>query len=447
MKKIWLLMLMVCTVIGTFTACSSDDDGDPTPQLPVSGVSIPATAEVGGEVIIRGTGFTASGISLYLENSSKEKTAINAAFSNAGVTFTVPMSLVAGVYNVILTQSGNEWTLGSITLTDADSPITSPSLSNEEVSPGSEVTLGGSGYADGDKIVLKAEGAEAIEISEVTVTADGLTFTLPTDCPEGEYTVNLVRGANSWKLENVVLKVQKAMRVKSINMDMGEMGFLLLELGYDAEGRLVSATTDDKLLNREFKYEGNTITAISLDDTKENLVYTLQDGKIVKATAADKYDETEEFNTWSYEGDYLSSVTNPGDFYEGMNLTFAYNADGNLEDFNFVGDVHYTYGETSILTVPNTIDPAIAIHLPNLIYSKEDASLAFLLNKIGKISKKIPDSFQFPVSQDETTGELIYQTYTVTAVMNNNVLSIDCGNAAAEIGIPNLSITYENIDD
>ena len=80
MKKIWLLMLMVCTVIGTFTACSSDDDGDPTPQLPVSAVSIPATAEVGGEVIIRGTGFTASGISLYLENSSKEKTAIDAAF-------------------------------------------------------------------------------------------------------------------------------------------------------------------------------------------------------------------------------------------------------------------------------------------------------------------------------------------------------------------------------
>ena len=147
-------MLMVCTVIGTFTACSSDDDGDLTPQLPVSGVSIPATAEVGGEVIIRGTGFTASGISLYLENSSKEKTAIDAAFSNAGVTFTVPMSLVAGVYNVILTQSGNEWTLGSITLTDADSPIISPSLPEMVVNPGKEVTLGGSGYESGDKIVL-----------------------------------------------------------------------------------------------------------------------------------------------------------------------------------------------------------------------------------------------------------------------------------------------------
>lgn len=42
--------------------------------------------------------------------------------------------------------------------------------------------------------MLKAEGAEAIEISEVTVTADGLTFTLPTDCPEGE----IYRKSGSW---------------------------------------------------------------------------------------------------------------------------------------------------------------------------------------------------------------------------------------------------------
>lgn len=446
MKKIWLLMLMVCTVIGTFTACSSDDDGDLTPQLPVSGVSIPATAEVGGEVIIRGTGFTASGISLYLENSSKEKTAIDAAFSNAGVTFTVPMSLVAGVYNVILTQSGNEWTLGSITLTDADSPIISPSLPEMVVNPGKEVTLGGSGYESGDKIVLKAENTSNIEISDVTISTDGLTFTLPADCPEGDYTVSLIRGTSSWVLDNVVLTVQKAKRVKSIFMDAGGMGTLFLELKYDAEGRLSNAAVGDMELNWDFEYDGNTIKTVSCT-TDIDLIYTLKDGKIVKATAADMQEETEKFNDWSYAGDYLSSIVNPGEQYEGMDMRFVYNADGNLEDFNFVSDVHYTYGETSILTVPNTIDPAIAIHLPNLIYGKEDASLAFLLNKIGKISKKIPDSFQFPVSQDETTGELIYQTYTVTAVMNNNVLSIDCGNAAAEIGIPNLSITYENIDD
>lgn len=441
MKKIWLLMLMVCTVIGTFTACSSDDDGDSTPQPPVSGVNIPATAAVGSEVIIRGSGFAASGANLYLENASKERTRMDAAFSNSGATFTVPMTLVSGVYNVILTQSGNEWTLGSITLTDADSPITSPSLSYEAVSPGSEVTLGGSGYADGDKIVLKAEGAEAIEIAEATVTADGLTFTLPADCPEGDYTVSLVRGANSWVLDNVVLKVQKAMRVKSIYMDMEEMGNLLLELGYDAEGRLVSATTDDMSINREFKYEENTITAIN-PDGMDDLVYTLQDGKIVKTTAADAYDETEAFNTWSYEGDYLSSVLNSGEGYQGMNLTFAYNADGNLEDF--CDEIHYNYGDASLSAIPNTIDPAITIHLLNWIMGqKEDAVLAFLLNKTGKVSKKVPVSVVLPIL-DWDTGEITVQTIDMNVTMNNNVLSIDCGpDALMNAYIPKVEITYE----
>ena len=222
------------------------------------------------------------------------------------------------------------------------------------------------------------------------------------------------------------------------------MGNLLLDLGYDAEGRLSNAAIADMELNWDFEYDGNTIKTVSCM-AGINLVYTLQDGKIVKATAADAYDETEEFNTWSYEGDYLSSVTNPGKWYEGMNLTFAYNEDGNLEDLDFGigGFVHYVYGDASLSAIPNTIDPAIVLHLQNLVLDKEDAALAFLLNKTGNVSKKIPSSLQIPVGQDETTGELIYQTYAITATMNNNVLSIDCGNALEEVGVPNIKITYE----
>lgn len=348
MKKIWLLMLMVCTVIGTFTACSSDDDGDPTPQLPVSGVSIPATAEVGGEVIIRGTGFTASGISLYLENSSKEKTAIDAAFSNAGVTFTVPMSLVAGVYNVILTQSGNEWTLGSITLTDADSPIISPSLPEMVVNPGKEVTLGGSGYESGDKIVLKAENTSNIEISEVTISTDGLTFTLPADCPEGDYTVSLIRGTSSWVLDNVVLTVQKAKRVKELLVDAGKNMQLLLQINYDDKGRVNHVIVDDMEWDWAFQYEASVITTVS-PISEAVLTYTIDDGKIIKSTDA-MFDN---YNNWAYtERDYLSSVVNEENDYEdydGMNMTFTYNTDGNLEKLTMGSDIdiQYTYNEGS----------------------------------------------------------------------------------------------------
>ena len=42
MKKIRIMMLMICSICA-FTACSDDDD--PTPQNPVSNVRIPATAE------------------------------------------------------------------------------------------------------------------------------------------------------------------------------------------------------------------------------------------------------------------------------------------------------------------------------------------------------------------------------------------------------------------
>ena len=446
MKKIWLLMLMVCTVIGTFTACSSDDDGDPTPQLPVSAVSIPATAEVGGEVIIRGTGFTASGISLYLENSSKEKTAIDAAFSDAGVTFTVPMSLVAGVYNVILTQSGNEWTLGSITLTDADSPIISPSLPEMVVNPGKEVTLGGSGYESGDKIVLKAESTSNIEISEVTISTDGLTFTLPADCPEGDYTVSLIRGTSSWVLDNVVLTVQKAKRVKKLLVDAGKNMQLLLQINYDDKGRVNHVIVDDMEWDWAFQYEASVITTVS-PISEAVLTYTIDDGKIIKSTDA-MFDN---YNNWAYtERDYLSSVVNEENDYEdydGMNMTFTYNTDGNLEKLTMGSDIdiQYTYNEGSIATVTNTIDPALAIHLINLILTKEDVACAFLLYQIGMTSKKIPNSITMPIQKE---NGIEYRTYDLVVKMVDNVLSINCNEAVAELaGIANLTIIYEDIED
>lgn len=436
MKKIWLLMLMVCTVIGTFTACSSDDDGDSTPQLPVSGVNIPTSAAVGSEVIIRGSGFAASGVNLYLENSSKERTKMDAAFSNSGVTFTVPMTLVSGVYNVILTQSGNEWALGSITLTDADSPIISPSLPEMVVNPGKEVTLGGSGYESGDKIVLKAEGAEDIEISEVTISTDGLTFTLSADCPEGEYTVSLVRGTNSWVLDNIVLTVQKAKRVKSILMQ-GILPPVFLQMEYNEKGQLTKITEEEG--EWAFEYENNTISTVGVM-TMEPITYTLEKEKIKKSDFLGVLTEGQESNGWSYDNGYLSSITNG--VLEDDNMQFIYGTDGNLKELAFPMmnyTVQYTYGTTSVKTVPNTIDPAVAIHLLNMFYGKEDVFLAFLLNQVGQVSKKIPDSINYEDGQ-------ISDTYDIKAEMSENILYLDCTSAWGN-GMVNLTITYEDIED
>ena len=121
MKKIWFMMLMICAV-GAFMACSSDDDEQMVVN-PVSGVSVPATGKIGNEVIIRGTGFTASDISIYLENTEKDRFKMEASFNNAGASFSVPFTVAVGAYSVVLVQGTSEWVLGTITLNGADNPV------------------------------------------------------------------------------------------------------------------------------------------------------------------------------------------------------------------------------------------------------------------------------------------------------------------------------------
>lgn len=107
MKKNWLLMLLMCAIMGAFTACSSDDESTEG-QSPVSGVSVPSTGKVGNEVVIQGSGFTGSGIVLYLEDSSDVRTQMSATFTNSGASFTVPMTVAAGTYSVVLVQNGKD---------------------------------------------------------------------------------------------------------------------------------------------------------------------------------------------------------------------------------------------------------------------------------------------------------------------------------------------------
>ncbi len=256
MKKIWFMMLMMCAV-SAFTACSDDEENEVI--NPVTGVSVPATGKIGNEVIIRGTGFTASGIAIYLENASKDRFKMEASFNNAGASFTVPYTLSVGPHSVLLTQNEEEWPLGTITLEEADNPIGALTLP-EPVAPGKETLIGGNGYDKGDKIVLQQGDAALVEIPDVTVTDQGLQFTVPKDCAEGVYAMSLVRGASSWSLGD--LTVQKLRRVKKIVSKMGGMS-ISLNLSYDKEGRLSSIDSEDGM-KWKLEYENNVIKTTSV---------------------------------------------------------------------------------------------------------------------------------------------------------------------------------------
>ncbi len=75
MKKIWCMLLMICSVCA-FSACSDDDDkqkdiagGDK--ECPVTEIKVPDSAETGETVTITGKGFVTTA-KLTLQNENKE---------------------------------------------------------------------------------------------------------------------------------------------------------------------------------------------------------------------------------------------------------------------------------------------------------------------------------------------------------------------------------------
>lgn len=118
MKKIWLMLLMICSVCA-FSACSDDDDdkkGDEEKVCPVTEIVVPETAEAEGTVTITGKGF-ATTAKIALQKEEEQPMEVEARITSTEVTFKVPAKFM-GDYNVILTQDG-VWKIGTINITAA----------------------------------------------------------------------------------------------------------------------------------------------------------------------------------------------------------------------------------------------------------------------------------------------------------------------------------------
>lgn len=444
MKNIWFMLLTVCTMFA-FSACSDDDEKNPT--NPVSNAKVPATVQIGEEMIITGTGFTAPGIALYLEDAEKNRTKLDATFSAAGATCTVP-ELTPGTFGVILTQEGHEWELGKTALEAGPNPIVSPALPEGIVYIGKQVTIGGSGYEASDKISLKQEEGDAIEISEVAVTEIGLQFTLPKDLPAGTYMVSLIRGVQSWTLEGT-LNVQKEKRIKSISVE-NAMGKIDITMTYNENNQLTIADAHVNAMGQEADYQYNfTYTEEKITTTGQAndipLEYFLKDGKITKSTACMAYDETEAYNLWNYDAkNYLSAIQNMGNgSYEAIDIpTVSYNAEGNMEQLTLSGinEYNFIYGDDAPDAVQGTLDLSWAPHFIMMISwgMGEDIGIGLLLNQNGYTSAKIPTKISY-VGYDGQNHEYAITTqwtndYTLTSVCDD------------EENIGSTTVVYEDIE-
>lgn len=443
MKKVISMMLMLCAII-TFSACSSDDDG---PSNPVTNAVVPASAKIGSEVTIQGTGF-AAGQSIWLQAEGAEAINANATMAASGATFTIPYSLNEGKVNVILKVDNNSFALGSMTLLAADNPISALAMPTE-VALGKEVTVAGLGFAEGDKIMV---GDQAVDAA---VTADGMKFAIPADKAEGDYSVSLVRGNYSWALGTVYAYVPRL--IESITISNNAMlnvyapmlglaePVLTINFAYNEDGSLKSIASNGGV-EWDFAYEGKTITTTSLFSGAP-LTYKLDDqGRIVGHTGYDMYGDPVNY-TWSYDANgYLASVKKDGaNDDDDANLLNTY-TDGNLSAYHMSVD-NMISTDKAIRTCPYTIEPLNLVNGFGWMQSREDFFLGFLLNRNVKVSAYVP-SQMILADTDMSTGEMTNNTVSITSSFENNTLTMqtpgDVISSIQGLYANKVVITYKN---
>ena len=312
MKKIWFLMLMMCAV-SVFTACS-DDDGETEAVNPISNYSVPEEAEIGKEITVRGTGFDSSLASLALRDENDVETPLtDLEFSTSGVSFTIPMSFVAGDYTLVLTQNG-VWELGKIKLLPAAMPIDGLSVPAEGYI-GRELAIEGSNFDVTCKIYLEATDNDATR-TELTITdrSYGVVCTIPEDITEGTYNVILAQSGVEWVLGEITLETYRRLKSMLVEMDWSIFGMDYIDqhpyyLKYNAQGQVESINADEEgtMPYYSFTYSDGEIVA---EEGIGEYPFTLyiENNRVVKHS-----DDMYEYK-WTYTGNKLTEIISPKQF-------------------------------------------------------------------------------------------------------------------------------------
>mgnify|MGYP003377089728 CR=1 FL=1 len=354
MKNLWLMLL---TVLSLFAACSDDDEKD-IPTCPVTVSEMAKNAIIGAEYTIKGDGFVQTA-KFSFQNEAGTTYLEDVQIETAQVIFTIPTTMTAGKYDLMLEQNGS-WKLGEVTLNVKELPLLS---------------------AEGKKVAL-----------EVALTENGIKTVIPQDVAVGEYSLLLVQGNFEWNLGSVNVTKPLVKRIKSFTFDMG-MGAEMLQvwtLGYDEENRLttIDATwMGEPYLSYQFAYSENKIEVVS-----DGYYFDLKNGRIVYSSAAG--------NDWTYNDDFLVSDGEHMISYENSNWTYC--------DF-----YQLTYDDPALLSKPKTIDMSAYIFKFLLMALGDDdyidMFLPHMLGICGTTSVNLPSGF---VDLGSETGDVVNFEYS-----------------------------------
>lgn len=323
MKTYYLILAMICSMFA-FAACSDDDKGgDGGDDCPITGYSVKTlSVAMEGELILEGKGFTQDS-KIFLKDAAGKLTEIPVkTVSNADIVCTLPATgLTVGQYTVVLRQEGKDWEMGKMTVTAA-LPIKDYSFEPEGIS-GKDIQIKGTGFKECE-IYLKPDEGDAIQLTNVVKTEDGVMAFIPIKVVKGDYT--LIVKQDGVEQELGLLKiVGETKRLVSIEKfeakQSGEQinyeSAYVQKFEYDeATGKLSGFTKGSSHITLDYSTPGKVIQ----NDGEDSYTYNLTDGK-----ADNTIDGNNDIWTLSYQDGFISKAESETEFFGPQSITYHYN--------------------------------------------------------------------------------------------------------------------------
>lgn len=308
-------------------SCIDTQTGDETGIVkdPVSECVMPGSAHCGEEVILQWNGFSDDASIILRSVSGEDSITEIKVITGSGLIFLVPFSSEPGDYDVFLIQEGSEFLLGRLSVFAPVIPVNGISVPSSCLA-GESMTIKGTGFKPDSDVKLTGTDGTEYEVETVYV-AGGLTFVIPEDMPEGEYTVSLVQDGYTWVIsDSLIISSIPAKALASVAYQGPYMGstrimytwsiteddpmrVLLFEEVVNADGSLDQGVHDEYTAISESGFE---LTVDGFETSNDlSMTYDFDsDGRIASSYVLiyGKSKETE--FSWSYDEDgYLLDVT------------------------------------------------------------------------------------------------------------------------------------------
>lgn len=322
MRRLLFLLLAFLVAASCIDSQTGDDTGIFTD--PVSECVVPPSARCGAEVILQWNGFTDDASVILRSASGDDTLAYIRIITRSGLIFVIPPATEPGMYGLFLVQDG-EHDLGSIEILPPLIPVSGVSVPSSCMA-GETVTVKGTGFKPSSSVVLVGKDGSKHEI-EAEYGAGGLSFVVPDDIPEGDYSVYLVQDGNEWLLsESLSVQALSLKKLASVAYQGPYMGttqirytwkvtedeplrILLVEATVDAGGNVDEGSVDEYTAVADNAFEMTNDGMEASNDLSMTYIFG-QDGRVQTSDVLiyGKSKPTE--FTWSYDNDgYLLDVT------------------------------------------------------------------------------------------------------------------------------------------